>query len=53
MDSFMKLINYLPWIVTVIILGSIVLPQAVRILREYERGSSSASAGCAARKGRD
>jgi len=38
MDSFMKLINYLPWIVTVIILGSIVLPQAVRILREYERG---------------
>jgi regulator of protease activity HflC (stomatin/prohibitin superfamily) len=30
--------NVLPWIVTLVVLASIVLPQAVRILREYERG---------------
>jgi regulator of protease activity HflC (stomatin/prohibitin superfamily) len=38
MESFAKLLNIIPWIVTIIILGSIVLPQAIRILREYERG---------------
>ncbi len=38
MDAFLKLMNVLPWIVVVIVLASIVLPQAIRILREYERG---------------
>ncbi len=38
MDAFLKLMNVLPWIVTIIVLASIVLPQAIRILREYERG---------------
>jgi regulator of protease activity HflC (stomatin/prohibitin superfamily) len=38
MESFLKLMNVLPWIVTLVVLASIVLPQAVRILREYERG---------------
>jgi len=28
----------LPWIVVVFVIGSIILPQMVRILREYERG---------------
>jgi regulator of protease activity HflC (stomatin/prohibitin superfamily) len=38
MEAFAKLLNVIPWIVTIIVLGSIVLPQAIRILREYERG---------------
>jgi regulator of protease activity HflC (stomatin/prohibitin superfamily) len=38
MDSFLKLMNLLPWIITIVVLASIVLPQAIRILREYERG---------------
>src|SRR3989442_8357102 len=38
MDSLSKLLNVVPWVVTIFILGSIVIPQAVRILREYERG---------------
>jgi len=33
-----RLFNVTAWIVPLIILASIVLPQAVRILREYERG---------------
>jgi regulator of protease activity HflC (stomatin/prohibitin superfamily) len=33
-----KLWNWIPWIVTAFILGSIILPQMIRILREYERG---------------
>ena len=33
-----RLFNLTAWIVPLIILASIVLPQAVRILREYERG---------------
>ena len=28
----------IPWVIALFILGSIVLPQMVRILREYERG---------------
>ncbi|HVU99736.1 MAG TPA: SPFH domain-containing protein, partial [Verrucomicrobiae bacterium] len=28
----------LPWIIVIIILAAIVLPQAMRVLREYERG---------------
>ena len=38
MDSLSKLLNLVPWVVTVFVLGTIVLPQAIRILREYERG---------------
>jgi regulator of protease activity HflC (stomatin/prohibitin superfamily) len=38
MEQFAKLLNWVPWIVTLFILGSIVLPQMIRILREYERG---------------
>ena len=38
MDPFVNLLNWLPWVVTIVVLGAIVLPQAIRILREYERG---------------
>jgi regulator of protease activity HflC (stomatin/prohibitin superfamily) len=37
-ESIAPLIKIVPWIVAIFILGSIVLPQMVRILREYERG---------------
>jgi len=37
-ESLAPLIKIVPWIVAIFILGSIVLPQMVRILREYERG---------------
>jgi regulator of protease activity HflC (stomatin/prohibitin superfamily) len=30
--------NGLAWIIPIVVLGSIILPQAVRVLREYERG---------------
>ncbi len=33
-----RLLNVTAWIVPIIILAAIVLPQALRILREYERG---------------
>ena len=33
-----RMFNLTSWIVPLIILGAIVLPQAVRVLREYERG---------------
>ena len=33
-----RLFNLTAWIVPIIILAGIVLPQAIRILREYERG---------------
>jgi regulator of protease activity HflC (stomatin/prohibitin superfamily) len=38
MNPLSKLLNLVPWIVTIFVLASIVLPQAIRILREYERG---------------
>jgi len=38
MEGLTKLMDLLPWIVAIFVLGSIVLPQAIRILREYERG---------------
>jgi regulator of protease activity HflC (stomatin/prohibitin superfamily) len=37
-EALGPLIKIVPWIVAIFILGSIVLPQMVRILREYERG---------------
>ena len=37
-DALQKMTSLVAWIVPVIILGSIILPQAIRILREYERG---------------
>jgi regulator of protease activity HflC (stomatin/prohibitin superfamily) len=33
-----RLLNMLAWLVPVLVLGSLVLPSMVRILREYERG---------------
>src|SRR5712672_1346809 len=33
-----KILNLTSWIIPIIIIGAIVLPQAIRILREYERG---------------
>jgi regulator of protease activity HflC (stomatin/prohibitin superfamily) len=37
-DTLVGLFRLAPWIVAIFILASIVLPQMVRILREYERG---------------
>ncbi len=37
-ESITSLIKLAPWVVAIFILASIVLPQMVRILREYERG---------------
>src|SRR3989454_3985120 len=37
-DLIKKLFNLFSWVIPVIILGAIILPQAIRILREYERG---------------
>ena len=38
MDLITKLIDAMKWLIPILIVGSIVLPQIVRILREYERG---------------
>jgi regulator of protease activity HflC (stomatin/prohibitin superfamily) len=38
MDGVEKLFGLFPWIVALVVLGAIVLPQMIRILREYERG---------------
>ncbi len=38
MDAAQKLFNLLVWFIPLIFLGLILLPAAVRILREYERG---------------
>ena len=38
MDSIIRLLGLAPWVVVVVIGASIVLPQMIRILREYERG---------------
>ena len=38
MDRLSELTKLVPLIVVIIVFGSIILPQAVRILREYERG---------------
>ena len=38
MNPISGLLGVMPWIVTIFILGAIVLPQMIRILREYERG---------------
>src|SRR5881409_2237001 len=32
------LVRLVAWIIPIVVLGAIILPQAVRILREYERG---------------
>jgi regulator of protease activity HflC (stomatin/prohibitin superfamily) len=37
-DALQKMTSLVAWIVPIIILASIILPQAIRILREYERG---------------
>ena len=33
-----KLLNLASWLVAIVVLGSIILPQMIRILREYQRG---------------
>jgi regulator of protease activity HflC (stomatin/prohibitin superfamily) len=38
MDPMQKLMNLLAWIIPVLALAAMVLPSAIRILREYERG---------------
>jgi regulator of protease activity HflC (stomatin/prohibitin superfamily) len=38
MDPIQKLINWLAWLMPAVLLAAILLPSAVRILREYERG---------------
>jgi len=38
MDVAEKSFGLIPWIVVLCVLGAIVLPQMIRILREYERG---------------
>jgi regulator of protease activity HflC (stomatin/prohibitin superfamily) len=38
MEAINFLFNMAGWIVAIVIIGSIVLPQMIRILREYERG---------------
>src|SRR5437762_14365237 len=37
-DNMRNVFNLTAWIVPLIILAAIILPQAIRILREYERG---------------
>ena len=37
-EPIVRLFNLSSWLVPLIILGAILLPQAIRILREYERG---------------
>ena len=38
MDALVKSFGLMPWIVALLALGTVVLPQMIRILREYERG---------------
>src|SRR3954447_13629829 len=38
MEPFSALTKIIPLLVVLLVLGSIILPQAIRILREYERG---------------
>ncbi|MEK7685348.1 MAG: slipin family protein [Verrucomicrobiota bacterium] len=38
MDTIPKLMNLAVWLVAIVVVASAVLPQIVRILREYERG---------------
>lgn len=38
MQLFERLVSMMSWIVPILILGSVVLPSMIRILREYERG---------------
>src|SRR5437879_13696635 len=39
MDQLIKLVTGLgPWVIVLIVLAAVVLPQSIRILREYERG---------------
>jgi len=34
----LNLLNLVPWLTALVVLGAVVLPQMIRILREYERG---------------
>ena len=44
MDELLKpLMKFGPWVIAIFVLSSIVLPQAVRILRSYSRRMRTAS----------
>ncbi|MEX0779771.1 MAG: SPFH domain-containing protein [Balneolales bacterium] len=38
MEGDVQLTNWLVWVITIVVLAAIILPQIFRILREYERG---------------
>jgi regulator of protease activity HflC (stomatin/prohibitin superfamily) len=38
MEPITNLVRIVPWLVVIVVLLAIVMPQAIRILREYERG---------------
>ncbi|MEW6159456.1 MAG: SPFH domain-containing protein [Verrucomicrobiota bacterium] len=38
MANLQQLLNMLAWIIPILVIGSIILPTAIRVLREYERG---------------
>src|SRR5262247_2595732 len=38
MEPITQLVRIVPWLVVIVVLLAIVMPQAIRILREYERG---------------
>src|SRR5499426_3887071 len=38
MEPITQLVRIVPWLVVIVVLLAIILPQAIRILREYERG---------------
>jgi regulator of protease activity HflC (stomatin/prohibitin superfamily) len=38
MANLQQLLNMLAWIIPILVIGSIILPTAMRVLREYERG---------------
>ena len=49
-EEFAKL---LVWVISVVLLAVIIVPQMIRILREYERGVIFRLANCSAQKGPD
>ena len=38
MDGFSKILSYATWIVGIVLVAGVILPQTFRILREYQRG---------------
>ena len=50
---FKDFTKLLVWLIPVVLLAVIILPQMIRILREYERGVIFRLANCSAQKGPD